>query len=103
MLLCKLEGIEKGTMDATTIYFDRKSAIAMGSSYKYTKYTHHILRKYHYVRENIVANRFSMGWIQSKFQPEDVETKINPGPCHKFRVELIHVKVKDQHSLVQEG
>jgi hypothetical protein len=42
MLLCEFEGIkdeEKQAKPATTIYFDSKSAIAMGVNYKDTKHT----------------------------------------------------------------
>jgi len=58
MLLCELEGSHDETMEATSIYFDSKSAIAMGINYRDTKHTRHIMRRYHYVRENIAANRF---------------------------------------------
>jgi len=68
MLLCELEGKGEATMDTTTIYFDSKSAIAMGSNYKDTKHTRHILRRYHYVRENVANNRFLMGWIKTEVQ-----------------------------------
>jgi hypothetical protein len=62
MLLCEFEGIEETSMEATPIYFDSKSAIAMGNSHKDTKHTRHTMRRYHYVREDI-ANHFSMHWI----------------------------------------
>jgi hypothetical protein len=45
MLLCKLEGIEDADMAPTTMFFDSKSAIAMGSSYRDTKHTCHIMRR----------------------------------------------------------
>jgi hypothetical protein len=32
MILCELEGVDESTMDTTIIYFDSKSAIAMGLS-----------------------------------------------------------------------
>lgn len=44
MFLAELEGIDKKDMEPTNIYFDRKSAIAMGKSYKDTKHTCHIKR-----------------------------------------------------------
>jgi hypothetical protein len=75
----------------------------MRSSYKDTKHTRHIQRRYHYVRENIANNRFSMDWITSEFQIADIGTKITPGPRHKFLVELIHIKVGDQLMQIQEG
>jgi len=49
MLLCELEGIEDADVAPTTMFFDSKSAIAMGSSYKDTKHTRHYMRRYHYV------------------------------------------------------
>jgi hypothetical protein len=59
MLLCEFEGIKDEDKAATTIYFDSKSAIAMGANYKDTKHTRHIMRHFHYVRQNIAANRFA--------------------------------------------
>jgi hypothetical protein len=103
MLLCELEGIEEAEMAPTTIFFDSKSAIAMGNSYRDTKHTRHIMRRYHYVRNEIVAKRFTMHWIGTEFMVSDIGTKQTPGPRHTFLVELIHIKVKDQRSLIQEG
>ena len=102
MLLCELEGINEPDLPPTAIYFDSKSAIAMGSSYRDTKHTRHIEMRYHYVRENIASNRFSMGWITSEFQAADIGTKITPGPRHKFLVELIHIHVGDQAKQIQD-
>jgi hypothetical protein len=96
MLLCEIDNIEESTMQPRTIYFDSKSTIAMGESYKDTKHTRHILRHYHYVREGINSNRFKMLWITTEFQIVDMGTKQTPGPRHKFLVELIHVKVNDE-------
>ncbi len=103
MLLCELEGIEEANMAPTTMFFDRKDAIAMGSSYRDTKHTRHIMRRYHYVRNEIAANRLNMKWIGTEFMIGDIGTKQTPGPRHIFLVELIHIKVKDQRSLIQEG
>ena len=101
MLLCELEGIEESSIEATTMYFDSKSAMAMGNSHWDTKHTRHIMR--YYVRNEIVANRFTMKWIGTKFMISDKGTEQTPGPRHTFLVELIHIKVKDQRSLIQEG
>ncbi len=90
-------------MAPTTMFFDSKSAIAMGSSYKDTKHTRHIMRRYHYVRNEIIANRFGMKWFGTEIMISDIGTKQTPGPRHAFLVELIHIKVKDQWSLIQEG
>jgi hypothetical protein len=106
ILLCEFEGITETSMKATPIYFDSKSAIAMGNSYKDTKHTSHIIQRYHHVRENIAANCFSMQLIKTKFQLADIGTKQTPGPRHQFLVELIHIQIKDnakKSALVQEG
>jgi len=103
MLLCEFEGTCDEDTPPTSIYFDSKSAIAMGENYKDTKHTRHIMRRYHYVRENIAAHRFSSKWISTEFEIADIGTKNNDGPRHKFLMELALVKVKDQKNLIQEG
>jgi hypothetical protein len=103
MLLCEFNGTQDECTPPTSIYFDSKSAIAMGANYQDTKHTRHIMRRYHYVRENIAANRFTSNWFETEFQIADIGTKNNDGPRHKFLVELALVKVEDQKSLIQEG
>ncbi len=44
-----------------------------------------------------------MEWIGTEFQTTDTGTKKIPRPRHKFLMELAHVKVTDNKSLVQEG
>jgi hypothetical protein len=61
------------------------------------------MRRYHYVRENIAANRFTSKWISTEFQIADIGTKNNDGPRHKFLLDFVLVKVKDQKGLIQEG
>jgi len=61
------------------------------------------MRQHHYIRNKIVANRLSMKWIRTEFMISDIGTKQTPGPRHTFLMELIHIKVKDQQSLIQEG
>jgi hypothetical protein len=103
MLLAEFQGATDESMEPTNIYFDSKSAIVMGSNFHDTKHTRHILRRYHYVREGIRSKRFNMQWLQTLVQLADIGTKINPGPCHKFRVDLIHIMVKDLITKIQEG
>jgi hypothetical protein len=103
MLLCELEMVDETQQQPMPIYFDSKSAITMGNSYKDTKHTRHIMRRYHYVRECIASNHFEMKWISTEFQIADIGTKQTPGPRHKFLMELLHVKITDSKSLVQEG
>jgi len=103
MLLYELEGIDESSIVPTIMYFDSRSAMAMGSSYRDTKHTYHIMRRYHFVRNEIAAKRFEMRWISTEFMISDIGTKQLPGPRHTFLMELIHIKVKDQRSLIQEG
>jgi hypothetical protein len=104
MLLCELTNKQDETMPLTTIYFDSKSAIAMGANFKDTKHTRRIMRCYHYVRENIASNQFTAKWISNEIQIADIGTKLNDGPKHKMLTEMIMIKVEDQSKpLVQEG
>jgi hypothetical protein len=103
MLLAELEGVDEQNMEPTTIFFDIKSAIAMGDSYKDTKHTRHIMQQYHYVRECIASNKFTIQWIKTLFQLANIGTKNNPGSRNVMLVELIHVKIKNLSSQIQEG
>jgi hypothetical protein len=80
MLLCELEGIDETEMPPTAMIFDSKSAIAMVSSYKETKHTRHIMRRYHFVRNEIAAKRFVMNWIGTEYMVSDIGKKQTPGP-----------------------
>ena len=106
MLIAELEGSDEQTMAPTYIYFDSKSAVAMGASYKDTKHTRHILRRYHYVREGVNSKRFIMYWIDNSLQMADIGTKNNLGPKHQQLVEKFHVTIQDQQPnqpQIQEG
>jgi hypothetical protein len=103
MLLAELEGVEEQDMEPTNIFFDSKSAIAMGDSYKDTKPTRDIMRRYHYVRECIVSKKFTMQWIKTLLQLANIGTKNNPGLRHGMLVELIHIKIKNLLPQIQEG
>jgi hypothetical protein len=67
-----------------SIILDSNSAIAMGNSFKDTKHTHHILRRYPYARDGIEAKRFELIWINTENQFAHIGTKQTPGPKHKF-------------------
>jgi hypothetical protein len=91
MLLCDLEGVEESTMPATNVYFDSKSAIAMGNSYKDKKHTRHISKLFHY---EVLGNKYMIS---------DIGMKQLPAPQHEYLMELIHIQVRDQCSLIQKG
>jgi hypothetical protein len=103
MFLAELKGIEESKLPPTTMYFDSNSTIAMGESYKDTKHRRHIMRRYHYVRDGISSNSFTMSWIRTGIQFADIGTKNNPGPRHQVLLELIHVKVGNLSGQIQEG
>jgi hypothetical protein len=103
MFLAELEGIEESDLPPTAMFFDSKSAIAMGESYKDTKHTRHIMHRYHYVRDGITSNRFTMNWLRTGIQFADIGTKNNPGPRHQVLLELIHVKAGNLQPQIQEG
>jgi hypothetical protein len=103
MLLCEMEGISGSDMKATYVYFDSKSAIAMGNSYHVTKHTRHIMRRYPYVREGILLNRSAMKWLSTTTQIAGIGTEQTPVPRHSFLMELIHIRVKYQQTQIQEG
>jgi hypothetical protein len=71
-----MEQFEEEEMKPTTIYFDSQK-----------QWTQH----------------FSMNWMKTDCQIADIMTNQTPGPRHTFLMELIHIKVKDQHRLIQEG
>ncbi len=93
MLLCELTIITDEAMPPTSIYFDSRSAIAMGASFRDTKHTRHIMRRFHYVREKIAANRFTAQRITTEFQRADIGKKLNDGPRHKVLMDLIMIEV----------
>jgi len=94
MLLDELEGNKKPFWKVPLI-LDSKSAIAMGSSFRDTKHTRHILRRYHYVREGVTANRFQMFWIKTDDELADIGTKQTPGPRHSLLTNRLLVQVSD--------
>jgi hypothetical protein len=61
--------------DMESIILDGKSAIAKGNSFKDTKHTRHISRRYHCVRDGIEAMRFELIWINAANQFAEIGTK----------------------------
>jgi hypothetical protein len=102
VILAELEGVKEADLKPMIIFFDSNSAIAMGKSYKDTKHTRQIMRRYHYVREGISSNRFIMEWLRTGIQMADIGTKNNPGPRHVELLNLIQVKLGNL-AKIQEG
>jgi hypothetical protein len=94
MLLDELEDRPEPRMKIP-ILLDSKSAIAMGNSFRDTKHTRHIMRRYHYVREGVDSGRFFLWWISTEDMLADIGTKQTPGPRHQLLTNLILVPVQD--------
>ena len=75
---------------------DSKSAIAVGNSFRDTKHTRHITRRYHCVRVGVDSGRFSLWWIDTDDMLADIGTKQTPGgPRHELLTNTILVRVLD--------
>ena len=84
-----------------SLFLDSKSAIAMGNSFKDTKHTRHIMRRYHFVRAAVAAKRYELKWITTEFQLADIGTKQLPGPPLALLRDIILTKVPQAN--IQEG
>ena len=73
MLLEELEMME--IHHPIPILLDSKAAHDMGHSFKSTKHTRHILRRYHYVREGQLTGEHELIWIPKSYQLADIGTK----------------------------
>jgi hypothetical protein len=85
--------------DTVSIILDSKSATAMGNSFKNTKHSRHILRRYHYVRDGIETKRYELILINMENQFADIGMKQTPGSRHVFLTNKILTKIGS----VQEG
>jgi len=106
MMLDELEGIKEPSSSPVPILLDNRSTIDVGASYKDTKHTRHIMRKYHYVREGVDSKKHTLIWIPTEFQLADLGTKVLTAARVQFLLRYMMVKVKDeqeQESSVQEG
>jgi hypothetical protein len=98
MLLNDMEA-RSDNEDTVSIKLDSESAIAIGNSFKDTKHTHHILRRYHYVRDGIETKRYELILINMENQFADIGMKQTPGSRHVFLTNKILTKIGS----VQEG
>jgi hypothetical protein len=94
MLLDELEGNKKPRLRIPLV-LDSKSAIAMGNSFRDTKHTRHILRRFHYVREGVDSGRFKLFLIKTDDELADIGTKQTPGPRHSLLTNTLLVQVCD--------
>ena len=77
------------------ILLDSQSATAMGKSFKDTKHTRHIARRYHYVRQGEEDGIHNLNWIPAELNTSDIGTKNLPGYDISSRMEYCMVEVKE--------
>jgi hypothetical protein len=58
------------------LILDSSSAISIGSSFRDTKHTRHIMRHYHFVRSMVEKGFIILLWITTKGRLADIGTKI---------------------------
>jgi hypothetical protein len=75
MLYNDINGRDPDTPLNIPILLDNNAAISMGESFRDTKHTCHILRRYHFVRWMIEQNRAHLLWISTDAQLADPTTK----------------------------
>jgi hypothetical protein len=77
MAVNNLELLEEDTQwTGISLILDSSSAIAIGSSFKDTKHTRHIMRRYHFVQSMLEKGFIILFWINTKGQLADIGTKI---------------------------
>ena len=75
MLINDMNGRDPDTPLNIPLLMDNTAAISMGESFKDTKHTRHINRRYHYVRYMVDDERVCMMWIPAHLQMADPATK----------------------------
>ena len=92
-----LEDLEMQALkDPIPIIVDSKSAHDMGHSFKSTKHTRHILRRYHYVKEGQHAGYHELLWIPSEYQLADIGTKCTTKNELQSRLDYLLVNTADR-------
>ena len=75
MLYNDINGRDPDTPLNIPIILDNTAAISMGESFRDSKHTRHILRRYHFVRWMLAQGRAYLTWIGSDSQLADPATK----------------------------
>jgi hypothetical protein len=77
MAMNNLELVDEDTQRyGVSLVLDSSSAIAIGSSFKDTKHTRHIMRRYHFARSMLEKGFIFLLWITTKGQLADICTKV---------------------------
>jgi hypothetical protein len=103
MVLNNLESLDENSERKNIpLILDSSSAIAIGTSFKDTKHTRHIMRRYHFVRSMIDKNFIILLWISTKGQLADLGTKILGSETFLLMLPICLSQISVQGS-VQEG
>jgi len=84
------------------LILDSNSAIAIGTSFKDTKHTRHIMRRYHFVRSMINKQFVILLWITTKGQLAYIGTKVLGTESYVLMLPICLSKISVEGS-VQEG
>ena len=77
------------------IILDSQSAQAMGRSFRDTKHTRHVARRYHFVRQGQHSGAHSLHWCNADLQLADVGTKNLDGAQLRPRLSYLFVDVPE--------
>jgi len=84
------------------LILDSNSAIAIGTSFKDTKHTRHIMRRYHFVRSMINKQFVILLWITTKGQLAYIGTKVLGTESYVLMLPICLSKISVEGS-AQEG
>ena len=77
------------------IIMDSQSAQAMGHSFRDTKHTRHVARRYHYVHQGEKTGAHSLNWCNADLQLVDIGTKNLDGAQIRPRLSYLFVDVPE--------
>jgi hypothetical protein len=84
------------------LILDSSSTNVIGSSFKGTKHTRHIMRRYHFVRSMLEKGFIILLWITTKGQLADVGTKVLGTETHSVLLPICMSRINIEGS-AQEG
>jgi hypothetical protein len=88
MLVQEIRGNDPDTPMGLPMVLDNQSCIAMGVSFRDTKHTRHILRRFHFVRWMVVEGRIILVWAPGVVNLADPATKNTSSSSPTFILQL---------------
>jgi len=103
MAVNNLELVDEDTQGmGVPLILDSSSAISIGSSFRDTKHTRHIMRRYHFVRSMVEKGFIILLWITTKGQLVGIGTKILGSENYSVLLPICMSRINIEGS-VQEG